>query len=126
MHLETNAEQRTETGAPCAVPSCDFAVFHRKGLCFYHYDKRRRNCPTTDVAEWSQRQSPFLHAQHFSLAPLQPPVRLEVLYALQQRDLDGLCLNPALVRRLVKKLEPESSARHMSTVSDGKLPKSSR
>jgi hypothetical protein len=78
------------------------------------------------VKLWAQWERPFLHAQHFSLAPLQPLVRLEVLYALQQRDLEGLLLNPALVRRLIKELETESSARHMSTVPDGKLPKSSK
>ena len=52
---------------------------------------------------------------------LQPLVRLEVLYALQQRDLEGLLLNPALVRRLIKELEAESSARLISTVPDGQI-----
>ena len=122
----TTVGQRTDDAASCAVPSCDFTVFRRNRLCFYHYCKRQREAPTTDVKLWAQRERPFLHAQHFSLAPLQPLVRLEVLYALQQRDLEGLLLNPALVRRLIKELETESSARHMSTVPEGKLPKSSK
>jgi hypothetical protein len=92
-------------------------------LCFYHYCKRQREAPTTDVKLWAQWQRPFLHAQHFSLAPLQPLVRLEVLYALQQRDLEGLLLNPALVRRLIKQLEAEASARLLSNLPDDKLPK---
>ena len=122
----TTVGQRGDDVASCQVPSCDFTVFRRNRLCFYHYCKRQREAPTTDVTLWAQWQRPFLHAQHFSLAPLQPLVRLEVLYALQQRDLEGLLLNPALVRRLIKQLEAEASARLLSNLPDDKLPKSSK
>ena len=122
----TTVGQRGDDVASCQVPSCDFTVFRRNRLCFYHYCKRQREAPTTDVKLWAQWQRPFLHAQHFSLAPLQPLVRLEVLYALQQRDLEGLLLNPALVRRLIKQLEAEASARLLSNLPDDKLPKSSK
>jgi integrase len=122
----TEFQERTKTGAPCRVPSCDLAVYRSNGLCFYHYSKRLRDCPNADVTQWAQRQRPFLHAQHFSLAPLQPLVRLEMLYALQQRDLEGLILYPALVRRLVKQLETKPSARLMVNVTDDKQLKSSK
>jgi integrase len=116
----------TKIDGSCMVPSCDFVVFRSNGLCFYHYSKRLRDCPTADAAQWAQWQKPFLRAQHFSLAPLQPLVRLEVLYALQQRDLEGLLLRPSLVRRLVKKLEAESSARLVLNVPEDKRPNLSK
>jgi integrase len=122
----TELQPNIKNGASCTVPSCDFAVFRSNGLCFYHYSKRLRDSPTADVAQWAQRQRPFLHAQHFSLAPLHPLVRLEMLYALQQRDLEGLVLYPALVRRLVNQLETKPSARLMVNVTDDKQLKSSK
>jgi hypothetical protein len=95
---------------PCLVTGCDFDRFRHSPLCFHHYSKRSREAPTSVVAHWAALQTPFLHAQHFSLSPLPPLVRLEVLYALQERDRHNLVLNPSLIRRLVKALAAAPSA----------------
>jgi integrase len=75
----------------------------------HHYYKHRREDPREPVDDWASRQTPYLHTQHFSLAPLGGLVRLEVLYALQQRDIRGDTINPALVRRMVARLAPLSA-----------------
>jgi integrase len=119
--LEDWAENLAEPLAhskPCLVTGCDFDCFRRGPLCFHHYSKRVREAPTSVLAQWAQSQTPFLHAHHFSLVPLQPLARLEVLYALQERDQHDLVLNPPLVRRLVKVL---TAAPSVMTVCNGPL-----
>jgi integrase len=86
-------------------------------LCYYHYNKYLRDDPRRPAIEWAATQSPFLHAQHFSLAPLGPTLRLEVLYGLQQRDARGCRINPALVRTAVKRIAPLPS---LTTVTGGR------
>lgn len=60
--------------------------------------------PTTDIPQWAARQAPYLTCAQFSLAALEPVARLEVLYALQQRDNSSPTLEPTPVRQLVSKL----------------------
>jgi site-specific recombinase XerD len=61
----------------------------------------RQSAPT---AAWLDRQAPFLNVHQFSLAPLHPVARLEMLYALQQRDERGQKIDPVAVRQAVSHL----------------------
>jgi len=54
--------------------------------------------------EWAAARMARLRVNQFSLAELAPTVRVEVLYALQQRDRQGLRLDPQAVRTLVPAL----------------------
>jgi hypothetical protein len=100
--LATVPVPQIQPGQRCVVAGCAMEAYRRGTLCYHHYYKRRREAPTTPVGEWALRQTPFLQAQHFSLTPLRPTTRLELVYALQQRDVLGYKLDPAMVRRLVK------------------------
>ena len=105
-----------EAAEPCVVAGCELERLGRGRLCYYHYNKHLREAPQRSVADWVLTQTPFLHEQHFSLAPLSHTLRLEVLYGLQQRDARGCTIYPALVRRLVKCIAPLPS---LTTVSAG-------
>ena len=96
------AVPRVGTEERCVVAGCELERFRGSSLCFHHYYKHRREDPEKPVQQWLLTQTPYLHGQHFSLGPLPATVRLEVLYALQQRDARGDRIDPALVRRLVK------------------------
>lgn len=104
--LATAPVPRIKAAEPCVVTGCVLERFRRGQLCYYHYYKHRRDDPQRSVTDWATTQTPFLHEQHFSLAPLQPMLRLEVLYGLQRRDARGCTITPALVRRLVKSIAP--------------------
>ncbi|MDE3206345.1 MAG: site-specific integrase [Acidobacteriota bacterium] len=54
--------------------------------------------------EWAAARLRRLRVNQFSLTALAPTVRVEVLYALQQRDRQGLRLDPQAVRTLVPSL----------------------
>ncbi|PXX06364.1 tyrosine-type recombinase/integrase [Mycolicibacterium moriokaense] len=115
--LSTAPLPQVEAAEPCVVASCELERLRRGRLCYYHYNKYLREHPQRSATEWAATQTPFLHEQHFSLAPLGPTLRLEVLYGLQQRDARGCRINPALVRRLVKCVAPLPS---LTTVSGGR------
>jgi Phage integrase family len=100
--LATVPVPRIQPAQHCVVAGCDMEGYRRGSLCYHHYYKHRREAPTTPVGEWAFTETPFLQAQHFSLASLQPTTRLELLYALHQRDVLGYKIDPAMVRRLVK------------------------
>ncbi len=55
--------------------------------------------------EWALARQQRLRVSQFSLAELAPTVRVELLYALQQRDRQGLRLDPQAVRTLVPALD---------------------
>lgn len=75
------------------------------GLCCYHHRKWKQDpAAGGDPADWARRQSPFLRANQFSLLQLNPTLRLEFLYALQQRDTHGGKIDPPSVRATVRAL----------------------
>lgn len=90
----------------CAVPGCVSAAAPRRILCAYHHRARaaavRRGEAGSDAASWAEGQIPFLQQHQFSLRPLGELVRLEFLYALQQRDARGAKLDAQCVRHLVR------------------------
>jgi hypothetical protein len=77
----------------------------RNQLCDLH---QRRWCeqgkPTMDIPRWAAQQVPYLTCGQFSLAALEPVARLELLYALQQRDLSSPTIEPTPVRQIASRL----------------------
>ncbi|WP_149824620.1 tyrosine-type recombinase/integrase [Streptomyces tailanensis] len=90
----------------CRVRGCDTASDSPSGLCPNHRKHWRKaeesGTAASAIEVWIDRQAPWLSMADFSLSPLAPVVRREVLYALQQRDLRGVRMDPGTVRRLVR------------------------
>jgi integrase len=86
----------------CLVDGCNEERQHSSGLCLNHAVKRRGSTDPFD--QWLALQTPVLTARHFTLRPLQPLVRLEIVYLLQQRDRRGQKIVPAEVKTLVERL----------------------
>ncbi|MFE0147854.1 tyrosine-type recombinase/integrase [Nonomuraea sp. NPDC059007] len=57
-----------------------------------------------DLEYWIAHTTPYLASHSFSLAPLSDIVRLEMLYALQQRDLRIKLVQPSVIRPVVRQL----------------------
>lgn len=98
---------------PCIVLGCPRERTCGNGLCPTHQARWRRTRDetdptrwgdTADAARWAERQLPYLAAHMFSLAPLSPIARLEMLSALQRRDARGQNLSPQAVRGSVARL----------------------
>ncbi|MBC9731466.1 tyrosine-type recombinase/integrase, partial [Streptomyces sp. TRM68367] len=93
----------------CRVPGCSRERSQNNGLCRTHHRQWRLQAGQADrvgdgsaaAARWAERQSPFLAAHMFSLAPLSAVARLEMLYVLQRRDERGQNLSPQAVRGVV-------------------------
>lgn len=101
----------------CLVPGCGRERVYRRGLCWFHDNRLRRQhnlrlLSAEDLAAWAAREKPRLAAHQFSLAPLESVVRYELLYALQRRDRTPPPLDPLPVRILVNRLEGAGSLRY--------------
>ena len=97
----------------CRVRACD-----REGapgfsdLCLHHVLKWKKHRDASGVSRqdrsayehWLERAVPYMNAAMFSLAPLEPLARLEVLYCLQRRDARGQRVPPRQVRSVIKTL----------------------
>jgi integrase len=107
------ARRPSASPGPCAVLACDRERASAAiCLCRIHNDKWRRHQRDADsargdaaLAAWIEHQAPYLSAHMFSLAPLRPAARVEMLYALQRRDARTPALHPQYVRRAVTVLE---------------------
>ena len=88
----------------CLVGGCGRDGRQGSGLCEIH--TRRLNADGLAVAEeaWLDREAPYLVVHQFSLAPLEPLARAEMLFALAARDARGQRLDPTAVRQSVKVL----------------------
>ncbi len=53
------------------------------------------------MRRWAAEQPPVLTAAQFSLLQLPPPLRLELAYAVQQRDALGSAIPPFPMRAIV-------------------------
>ena len=95
---------------PCVVLGCRASSAHGRTqpLCTTHTtrwtEKRRRRGLTCTLEQWASRQAPTMGVNQFSLAPLAPLVRLEMLYGIQQRDRRGRRMQPPVMRYLVNEL----------------------
>jgi integrase len=105
----------------CAMPGCRADSRLDVELCGHHHRVWRRDLANNSsphrqgaprparsdrdaAARWAGAQSPRLQTHQFSLAPLAPTLRWELLYALQARDAQGHRLDPVAVRGLVTAL----------------------
>ncbi|WP_151477787.1 hypothetical protein [Streptomyces albicerus] len=92
-------------GAPlCVVMRCEQERWGLKTICSDRHYRYGREAPDEPVEEWVARQMPFLYAHQFSLVPLSPVMRWEILYGLQQRDARGAKADPTNVRLMAKAL----------------------
>ncbi|MBB5939511.1 tyrosine-type recombinase/integrase [Streptomyces zagrosensis] len=95
--------------AGCRVRGCRFDGRGPHALCSQHIRHFKRHpasrvAGATVTADWLDRQAPYLSVHQFSLAPLHPLARLEVLYALQQRDARGQKIDPHATRQMIAHL----------------------
>jgi len=102
----------------CLVAGCGRERVDRRGLCGFHVNRLRRqghldSLSEHDLAAWVAAEKPRIGAHQFSLAPLSPLVRLELLYGLQHRDTTPPPLDPLQVRILVSRVADASSLRHV-------------
>jgi hypothetical protein len=109
--------QPLERVEACLVPGCGRERVYRRGLCWSHDNRLRRQrnvgaLPEEDLAAWAAGEAPRLCYHQFSLAGLPELVRLELLYALQCRDVTPPPLGPLQVRVLVSRLAGATSVRH--------------
>jgi hypothetical protein len=97
----------------CRVAGCDRESISRRGLCRFHDNRlHRRGLLTGDeLAAWVASERPRLGVHQFSLAGLPELLRVELLYALQQRDQAPPPLDPTEVRILLARLSGAGSLR---------------
>jgi integrase len=111
---------------PCMIAACDGLAALRVGLCSYHGLRWRRHCQGNgmanasrrDLVAWAATGTPRLNGYQFSLMPLNPLLRREVLYGLAQRDIHRPTLNPVAGRLLVRGLAGVDS---LVTLADERL-----
>ena len=94
----------------CTVAGCPADARVDVGLCGGHFRVWRLGQAALGIERreeaeaWAARQPQRLRANEFSLAALAPTVRVEVLFALQQRDAQGQRIDPLAGRGLVRAL----------------------
>jgi hypothetical protein len=107
---------------PCPVPACPLPSVYGSGPCRHHarlFREHRRTQPGTALADWAPRQTPYLAPHQFSLLTLPEPLRMEVLFGLQQADPWLRIFEPCQVRRMVRDLS--GTVTLVSDVSDEQL-----
>ena len=99
--------------AECRVAGCDRESIARRGLCRFHDQRLHRRGLLTgdDLAAWVISERPRIGVHQFSLAGLPELLRIELLYALQQRDQSPPPLDPTEVRILLARLGDAASLR---------------
>ena len=99
--------------AECRVAGCDRESIARRGLCRFHDQRLHRRGLLTgeDLAAWVISERPRIGVHQFSLAGLPELLRIELLYALQQRDQSPPPLDPTEVRILLARLGAAASLR---------------
>ncbi|GHG04638.1 hypothetical protein ACFFSH_34295 [Streptomyces filamentosus] len=93
--------------ARCLVKGCELEGWPGQGLCRIHtprWKAHRQENDTADLATWVEHEPPYLATHQFSLAPLGPVARLEVLYMLQQREARNQKIEPSAIRAVVQRL----------------------
>lgn len=94
----------------CRVIGCEHEIVSAKwGLCAPHdqqFSLGGRGTKTRDsLIEFLHTARPLVRIHQFSLAGMASRLRAEILYVLQQRDVEGFCLDPTMVRTVVKKCD---------------------
>ncbi|HEX5880215.1 MAG TPA: site-specific integrase [Actinomycetota bacterium] len=113
---EFAARARPLSRAPdCLIAGCLRERVTRRGLCRFHSNRYLRADPTSrtaaGLAGWVAAERPLLGMHQFCLAGLPELVAVEVLYALQRRDLSPPPMDPTGVRILLTRLAGARSLR---------------
>ena len=99
----------------CLVAGCAREHVTRRGLCRFHDNRYLRTDPGTKsqdgLAGWVAAERPLLGVHQFCLAGLPELLAVEVLYALQRRDLCPPPIDPTQVRILLSRLTGATSLR---------------
>ncbi|HEY5149179.1 MAG TPA: tyrosine-type recombinase/integrase [Mycobacterium sp.] len=99
----------------CLVAGCAREHVTRRGLCRVHDNRYLRADPATrssdGLAGWAATEAPLLGVHQFCLAGLGELLAVEVLYALQRRDLSPPPIDPTQVRILLTRLAGARSLR---------------
>jgi integrase len=99
----------------CLIAGCAREQLARRGLCRFHDNRYLRTDPATrsrdGLAGWAAAEAPLLGVHQFSLAGLPELLGVEVLYALQRRDLSPPPIDPTQVRILLTRLTGARSLR---------------
>ncbi|MFB8406529.1 tyrosine-type recombinase/integrase [Streptomyces sp. NPDC055912] len=93
----------------CLVIACTLEqVAVHSGLCRVHSrrwkDHRGAVDHMPDLSDWIAHETPYLSVHQFSLAPMSELGRLEMLYAVQQRDMRNHNVDPNSTRQVVQRL----------------------
>ena len=104
----------------CLVAGCAREHVSRRGLCRFHDNRYLRTDSDRradgGLAAWVAAAQPRLGGHQFCLAGLGELVGVEALYALQQRDLSPMALDPTQVRILLtRKRSAKAVAQYNST-----------
>jgi len=116
LELEDWLATRTDPmspGKPCLIGGCKGNAPGRVDLCTYHRDRWARHRRAHKLGKgtregmlaWAAVESPWLTGYQFTLKPLPPLLRQEVLYGLTQRDSLRPTLSPVAGRLLVRGLD---------------------
>ena len=102
--------------AECRVAGCGRESVTRRRLCRFHGQRLHRQHTIGTLTEdqltgWIAAERPRLGAHQFSLSGLSERLRVEVLYALQQRDQAPPPLDPTQVRILLSRLGDAATLR---------------
>ncbi|WP_175409048.1 tyrosine-type recombinase/integrase [Streptomyces sp. TRM64462] len=101
----------------CRIVGCAHDASRAENLCLNHRKdwKKHSGQHGLDIGDeaarkaWAATRFPFMTTGQFSLHPLQETVRLELLFAMQQREARGMVFSPRAVRLAVKRLLDLSS-----------------
>ncbi|WP_329154737.1 site-specific integrase [Streptomyces sp. NBC_01456] len=91
----------------CSVGGCrNRCISEKSPICTYHQRRwlaagHRGTANTPALRRWVAEQPPVLTAAEFSLVQLLPPLRLELAYGIQQRDVLGSTMQPFAMRAIV-------------------------
>lgn len=91
----------------CLVKGCELEGGPSIRLCRIHakrWKSHREANNTADIASWVEHEPPYLATHQFSLVPLGPVARLEMLYMLQQREGRRQKIEPSAIRPVVQRL----------------------
>lgn len=106
--VQLSAVQPYPEPPPCSVGGCwNRCLYERTPICIYHQRRwiaggNRGTSDSPALREWAAKQSPVLTAAQFSLLQLPDPLRLEMVYGMQQRDAMGSTMPPFSMRVIVK------------------------
>ncbi|MGW6570510.1 tyrosine-type recombinase/integrase [Streptomyces sp. NPDC054975] len=105
--LDTYSVKPFPTPPECMVGGCwNRCVHERSPICTYHLRRRmeaglKGTADTPELRRWAAEQPPVLTAAQFSLLQLPPLLRLELAYAIQQRDVLGSSMPPFTLRAIL-------------------------